>query len=85
MNSNVVIDIEFLNSLMKVKGMNESEFSQAIGVSRSTVSRVMNGKRGAGNKFIFGVLNTFPDVSYGQLIKHDRSLPKGNKSAKQTA
>lgn len=76
------VDVEFLNSLMKVKGLNESEFAQTIGVSRSTLSRVINGKRGAGNKFIFGILVTFPDVAYGQLIKPAHALPKGNKMDK---
>lgn len=85
MQKTVVIDVEFLNSLMKVKGLTESEFAQTIGVSHSMVNRVMNGKRGAGNKFIFGILDTYPDVSYGQLIKHDRTLPKGNKASKKTA
>lgn len=85
MQKTVVVDVDFLNSLMKVKGLTESEFAQAIGVSHSMVNRVVNGKRGAGNKFIFGILDTFKDVSYGQLIKHDRVLPKGNKSPKKTA
>lgn len=80
MKNEVAVDVEFLNSLMTVKGLTESEFAQTIGVSRSTMSRVINGKRGAGNKFIFGILNTFPDVSYGQLIKPAHPLPKGNKN-----
>ncbi|MEF3306635.1 helix-turn-helix transcriptional regulator [Paenibacillus sp. GYB003] len=85
MKRTVVIDIEFLTSLMKVKGLSESEFAHVIGVSHSMVNRVVNGKRGGGNKFIFGVLNAFADVSYSQLVKHDRQLPKGNKSPQKTA
>jgi hypothetical protein len=49
------------------------------------VNRVVNGKRGGGTKFIFGILNTFPEVTYSQLIKSDATLPKGNKSPKKTA
>jgi transcriptional regulator with XRE-family HTH domain len=79
-----VIDTEFLKSLMKVKGLTESEFAGIIGISYSMVNRVINGKRGAGNKFIFGVLSNFPDVTYGQLIRRDNVLPKGNKTAKKT-
>jgi transcriptional regulator with XRE-family HTH domain len=85
MNKIVVVDVDFLNSLMKVKGLSESDFAQTIGVSHSMVNRVLNGKRGAGNKFIFGILNTFTDVSYGQLIKHERQLPKGNRHPKKSA
>lgn len=78
MHNAVTVDVELLNSLMKVKGLTESEFAQSIGVSHSTVNRVLNGKRGAGSKFIIGVLNTFPEVSFGQLFSHDHVLPKGN-------
>lgn len=85
MTKNLTVDTVFLNSLMKVKGLSESEFAQAIGVSHSMVNRVMNGKRGAGNKFVFGVLSAFNDVSYSQLISNGTSLPKGNKGAKKSA
>lgn len=85
MNKTTLVDVDFLNSLMKVKGLSESEFAQTIGVSHSMVNRVMNGKRGAGSKFVSGVLQTFPDVSYGQLIKSDKTLTKVNKQSKKTA
>ena len=85
MSKMVALDIDFLTSLMKVKGLSESEFAHAIGVSHSMVNRVINGKRGGGNKFIFGILNAFPDVSYSQLINNDRILPKGNKGNQKTA
>ncbi|MNR62233.1 hypothetical protein D3C85_1841960 [compost metagenome] len=49
------------------------------------VNRVMNGKRGAGNKMVSGILSTYTDVTYGQLIKHDKLLTKGNKQSKKSA
>ena len=85
MKNTVAIDLDFVNSLMKVKGLSESEFAQVIGVSHSMVNRVMNGKRNGGNKFIAGVLNSFQDVSYSQLVKHAPVLTKGNKPSKKTA
>lgn len=85
MNKNAVVDVEFLISLMKVKGLTESEFANSIGVSHSMVNRVLNGKRGAGSKFVFGVLQTYPDVNYSQLIKSERPLTKVNKHPKKTA
>ena len=85
MNNAVTVDVEFITSLMKVKNLTESEFAASIGVSHSMVNRVLNGKRGAGNKFIAGVLATFPDVTYGQIIKSAHVLTKGNRSPKKTA
>lgn len=85
MSKSVHVDVELIASLIKVKNLSESEFAEAIGVSHSTVNRVMNGKRGAGTKFISGVLSAFPDISYGQLIKCDLPLTKGNKDAKRSA
>jgi len=81
----VGIDVEFIASLMKVKGLTESEFANKIGMSHSMVNRVLNGKRGAGSKFIFGVISAFSDVEYSQLVKHDPSLTKGNKQSKRSA
>lgn len=85
MEKTVAIDLDFVNSLMKVKGLSESEFAQAIGVSHSMVNRVMNGKRNGGNKFIAGVLLAYSDVSYSQLVKHAVPLTKGNRVPKKTA
>lgn len=85
MNKVTALDLEFLTSLMKVKGLTERELAEAIGVSHSMVNRVINGKRGAGNKFISGILETYTDVTYGQLIKRDKQLTKGNKGSKKTA
>jgi len=76
------VDTDFLKSLMKVKNLSESQFAEIIGVSHSMVNRVINGNRGAGTKFIVGVLNNFEGVTIGQLIKCDHTLPKGNKKAK---
>lgn len=80
--NNGMVDTEFLKSLMKVKNLSESEFADAIGVSHSMVNRVLNGKRGAGTKFIIGVLNNFAGVEMSQLIRYDSPLTKGNKKPK---
>jgi len=81
-NSKVNINTDFLTTLMKYKGLTEKEFADVIGVSYSMVNRVVNGKRGAGSKFINGILVAFPDVTYSQLITCVKPLPKGNKSKK---
>lgn len=74
-----LIDTGFLKKLMKEKELSESEFAEKIGVSHSYVNRVMNNKRGAGKKFIYGVISVFPDVKLDQLFCSGNRLPKGNK------
>ncbi|MDB5054610.1 MAG: family transcriptional regulator [Bacilli bacterium] len=76
------VDIDFIRSFMKVKGLGESEFSHAIGVSHSLLNRVLNGKRNAGNKVIFGMLSTFKELRVEQFCSYDQQLTKGNKNKK---
>lgn len=79
-----IVDTQFLKSLMKVKNLSESQFADRIGVSHSMVNRVLNGKRGAGAKFLIGILNAFEDVTMNQIYSCVKTLPKGNK-VKKTA
>jgi transcriptional regulator with XRE-family HTH domain len=80
--NHVAVDIEFIRSYMKVKGYTEQQFAAIIGVTHSTLNRVLNGKRGAGKKVIFGILSSCSDVSMNQLLSNDPKLPKGNKKTK---
>jgi transcriptional regulator with XRE-family HTH domain len=76
------VDIEFIRSYMKVKGLGESEFAHKIGVSHSMLNRVLNGKREAGNKVIFGILAAFNELKVDQFCSYDNGLTKGNKKQK---
>jgi transcriptional regulator with XRE-family HTH domain len=76
------VDTEFIKSFMKVKGLGESEFASAIGITHSMLNRVLNGKRNAGNKVIFGILSTFKELKVDQFCSYDQQLPKGNKNKK---
>jgi transcriptional regulator with XRE-family HTH domain len=84
-HTSTVVDVEFIKSLMKVKNLSESEFAEKIGVTHSTINRVLNGKRGAGNKVVFGILTAFKDVTYSQLVYCIPTLPKGNIKKNKTA
>lgn len=66
------VDAEFVRSLMKVYNLTQLEFSNKIGITQPTLNRILNGKRGAGAKFINGILTQFPNVSYSQLIGEDK-------------
>jgi transcriptional regulator with XRE-family HTH domain len=76
------VDIDFIRSFMRVKGLGESEFAHKIGISHSMLNRVLNGKRYAGNKVIFGMLAAFSDLKVDQFCSYDNILTKGNKKQK---
>jgi len=77
-----VLNVEFLQSYLKVKGLAPREFAELIGVSNSYLNRAMNGKRGVGGKFIAGVMNNCKDISFEQMFTCVPSLPKGNTKKK---
>lgn len=76
------VDIEFIRSYMKVKDLGEAEFASEIGITHSMLNRVLNGKRNAGNKVIFGILSAFKDLKVEQFCSYVQELPKGNKNKK---
>lgn len=76
------VDIEFIRSYMKVKDLGEADFAHAIGITHSMLNRVLNGKRNAGNKVIFGMLSTFKELRVEQFCSYEQTLPKGNKNRK---
>lgn len=77
----IKVRTEFLSNYLVENDLSEREFAKAIGVSHSTVNRVINGKRNPGSKFIAGVLRNFPDLAFEQVFSFDMELPKGNKTA----
>lgn len=56
-------------------GWSQNELANRAGVSKGTISRVLNGKRGAGRKVIAGLLRTFPDETLESLFKEKSSKP----------
>jgi transcriptional regulator with XRE-family HTH domain len=78
----LVVDTEFIRSFMKVKGLGEPEFASKIGITHSMLNRVLNGKRNAGNKVIFGMLSAYKELKVEQFCSYEQQLPKGNKQPK---
>lgn len=77
--SNVIkVKIDFLRKHLDDNGLSEKEFAEIIGVSHSTVNRILNGKRHPGGKFVTGVLSNFNSLSFDEVFSYDISLPKGN-------
>lgn len=74
----IVVNTDFLKAYLISKQLSESEFAKTIGVSYSTVNRILNGKRNPGSKFIGGLLKNFHDLSFELVFSYENKLPKGN-------
>lgn len=80
-NQQIVVKTDVLKQYMDKNNLSEKEFAEIIGVSHSTVNRVLNGKRNPGSKFIAGVLTNFSDLTFDTVFSYRNELPKGNKEA----
>ncbi len=65
------IDLELLARLMEAEGIaSYNQLSQRMGVSHTTVSRVVNGRTRPGAQFIPGLKRAFPGRHIDGLINH---------------
>lgn len=64
-----------IKELMKEKNLSQNQLAIKANVSKGTISRVINGKRGAGRKVIVGLLRIFPDETLESLFKEKSSKP----------
>lgn len=64
-----------LKELMRENDLSQNKLAIKVNVSKGTISRVLNGKRGAGRKVISGLLRTFPDETLESLFKEKSSKP----------
>ena len=71
----MIIRSEVLKEKLQKQGWSQNELAIKANVSKGTISRVLNGKRGAGRKVIAGLLRTFPDETLESLFKEKSSKP----------
>jgi len=57
-----------LKTIMKVNNLTSSSFAEKVGVQRSGLSHILNGRNKASMEFLIKVLDTFPRVDAGWLI-----------------
>lgn len=77
--SKLTLNAVKLREYMNQKQLTEAELARKMDVSRSTVNRVLRGKRGAGTEFIGKLLETFPEVgSLGLINLHPSRRPVVN-------
>ncbi|MGO5065557.1 MULTISPECIES: helix-turn-helix domain-containing protein [unclassified Clostridium] len=71
----MVIRSEVLKEKLQQYGWSQNELAIKANLSKGTISRVLNGKRGSGRKVIAALLRTFPDETLESLFKEKSSKP----------
>ncbi len=70
----LTLDLVELTAYMAENDLTEAELARQMGVSRSTVNRILNGNRGAGTHFIGKLLEAFPElINRGVVFLPSRS------------
>ena len=60
--------VDKIKELMAIRSWSASELARQMGVSRSEITRLLNGKRNGGNKIISGLIKAFPDEPLKSLF-----------------
>ena len=62
------LNVEYLKELMEEKNWGIRQFAMKTGLSATTVSRILSGKRGAGAKTIGAIVKALPDEHFNRLF-----------------
>ena len=62
------INKEYVLELLEKNKISQNELANKAGVSKSTISRWLNGSRGEGRRLIKGILKAFPEVDTYKLL-----------------
>lgn len=62
-----------LKELMEINGLSQNKLAVKANVSKGTISRVLNGKRGVGRKVASGLLRTFPSETIDTLFETNKN------------
>jgi transcriptional regulator with XRE-family HTH domain len=73
----IIVKTDYLKKYLSDNKLSESQFAETIGVARSTVNRILNGKRNPGSKFVAGVLKSYDDLTFDSVFSYNKQLPKG--------
>ncbi len=71
---------ERIKTFMKAKGINAAELADTIGVQRSNVSHVLNGRNKPGFSFIEKLLHAYPDLNARWLLIGSEEMLKKAKA-----
>lgn len=67
---------EKIKLLMKNNNLSQSKLSEKMGISKSMLSRCLNGKRKPGEKVIDGLIKVFPNKALESLIISEEETKK---------
>lgn len=79
----LAVNVPVLQGYMQRQGWDERQLAANMGVTYTTVYRVIRGKRAPGNEFIARLLKACPGLGFEKLFIFESILPKGNKSTAQ--
>ncbi|MEL6974328.1 MAG: helix-turn-helix transcriptional regulator [Bacteroidota bacterium] len=68
--------IQRLQMIMEHREMTTSGLADALGVQRSSVSHILNGRNKPSLDFVMKVVNTFSEVSLDWFLKGEGDFPK---------
>jgi transcriptional regulator with XRE-family HTH domain len=67
---------ERLREFMVFASLNAADLADRIGVQRSNISHILNGRNNPGSQFIEKLLKSFPDLDAGWLLTGQGSMIK---------
>lgn len=70
---NMQLNINYLLEYKQSKGLTNKELAEQIGVHESTISRILNGKKGIGYKFIAGAFR-LKDLDFNKLFSDSEKI-----------
>ncbi|QGH20203.1 helix-turn-helix domain-containing protein [Clostridium butyricum] len=59
---------DYVMELIHRSNWSQNKFAMKAGVSKTTISRWINGKRGAGSELIAGIIRAFPNEPIDKLF-----------------
>ena len=77
MNKEIVSRIE---AVIEHLDLSVSAFADEIGVQRSSISHLLNGRNKPSLDFVMKLVNTFPEVDLYWLLKGEGNFPKESKN-----
>jgi transcriptional regulator with XRE-family HTH domain len=66
--------VERIEIILRSKNLSPSKLADEIGVQRSGISHIMSGRNKPSLDFILKVLDTYPDISAGWLLRGEGEM-----------
>lgn len=74
-----------LRELMELNNLSQNKLSKKLNVTKGTVSRCLNGKRGVGKRFIAALIKVFPEEALESLVTKENTIQSVSTETKENA